>query len=208
MEEFMPGQKAAEAERQEQILAAAMDVATLHGLDGLTIRRVASEAGLSHGLVHFHFKSKADLLVALLDRLFTETAAFVVAPDIAAIGAPLERLLALLQQEMGRITSDRAGIHLFFDFWLMGTRHPRIRARMRAELARYRAAIWPMVDEVLRSEPNRFAGVTAEALSAVVVAFIKGSAVQAVIDPRGLDITQFTAAARALLSQMETATAT
>jgi hypothetical protein len=79
---------------------------------------------------------------------------------------------------------------------------------MRTELARYREAFRPMVDEVLRSEPNRFANVTAEALSAVVVAFIKGSAVQAVIDPRGLDVTRFIAAAHALLSQMETAPAT
>jgi hypothetical protein len=62
---------------------------------------------------------------------------------------------------MRRITSDRARIHLFFDFWLMGTRHLRIRARMRAELARYRQAFRPVVDEVLRSEPNRFANVTA-----------------------------------------------
>jgi TetR/AcrR family transcriptional regulator, transcriptional repressor of bet genes len=203
----MPGQKAAEAERREQILAAAMDVATRHGLEGLTIRRVALEAGLSHGLVHFHFESKAELLVALLDRLFTDTAAFVVGPEIAGIGAPLQRLLALLQQEMRRITSDRARIHLFFDFWLMGTRHPRIRARMRVELARYREAFRPMVDEVLRSEPDRFASVTADALSAVVVAFIKGSAVQVVIDPRRLDVTQFTTAAHALLSQMERASA-
>jgi TetR/AcrR family transcriptional regulator, transcriptional repressor of bet genes len=204
----MPGEKAAEAERQEQILAAAMAIATRHGLEGLTIRRVASEAGLSHGLVHFHFKSKTELLVALLDRLFTETAAFVVGPEIGSIGAPLQRLLALLQQEMGRVTSDRARVHLFFDFWLMGTRHPRIRARMRAELARYREAFRPMLEEVLRSESHRFPNVTAEALSAVVVAFIKGSAVQAVIDPRELDVRQFTAAAHALLSQMESAPAT
>jgi AcrR family transcriptional regulator len=184
-----------------------MAVATSQGLEGLTIRRVAAEAGLSHGLVHFHFKSKAALLAALLERLFTGTSAFVVGPEIASIGSPLQRLLALLQQEMRRITSDRPRIHLFFDFWLMGTRQPRIRARMRAELSRYRAAFRPMVEEVLQSEPQRFENVTAEALSAVVVAFIKGSAVQAVIDPKGLDIRQFTAAANALLSQMETAPA-
>jgi AcrR family transcriptional regulator len=199
----MPGHKAGEAERQEQILAAAFAVATRLGLEGLTIRRVAARAGLSHGLVHFHFKSKADLLVALLDRLFADTAAFAVGPEIARIGPPMQRLLALLKQEMGRLTSDRRRIHLFFDFWLMGTRHPRIRARMRAELERYREAFRPMVDEVLQTEPHRFADVTAEGLSAVVVAFIKGSAVQAVIDPRGFDVPQFTTAANALLSQLE-----
>lgn len=198
----MPGEKAAEAERQEQILAAAFEVATKHGLEGLTIRRVATQAGLSHGLVHFHFTSKAELLVALLDWLFATTAAFVMRPEIARIRSPLQRLLALLKQEMGRITSDRARIHLFFDFWLMGTRNPRIRRRMSAELTRYRQAFRPMVEEVLRAEPNRFPDVTPETLCAVVVAFIKGSAVQAVIDPSGLDVPQFTAAVNGLLSQI------
>jgi TetR/AcrR family transcriptional regulator, transcriptional repressor of bet genes len=198
----VPGEKAAGAERQEQILAAAFEVATSRGLEGLTIRRVAAEAGLSHGLVHFHFTSKAELLIALLDWLLSTTGAFVMRPEIASMASPLQRLLALLKQEMERITRDRARIHLFFDFWLMGTRHPRIRRRMSAELTRYRQAFRPMAEEVLRAEPERFPNVTPEALCAVVVAFIKGSALQSVIDPGGLDVPQFTAAAQGLLSQM------
>ena len=198
----MPGAKAGEEERKEQILSGALTVATREGLEGITIRRVASEAGLSHGLVHFHFKSKARLLLALLDRLLDQTTAFDAGPEIMAIASPLDRMLALLRKEMGRLTNDRENVHLFFDFWLMGTREPRIRARMRAELERYRAAFRPMVEEVLQAEPARFAGVSPDALSAVVVAFIKGSAVQSVIDPRGVDTATFTAAADALLSQL------
>lgn len=196
----MPGLKAGQEERQAQILAAASAVAKREGLERLTVRRVAAEAGLSHGLVHFHFESKARLLVALLDHLFEQTAAFRLGPDLVRIDSPLDRLLALLEQEMGRLTEDRGSIHLFFDFWIMGMRHPRIRARMRAELERYRRAFRPMVEEVLRAEPLRFADVSPEGLSAVVVSFIKGSAVQSVIDPGGFDVAQFTAAAHALLA--------
>jgi TetR/AcrR family transcriptional regulator, transcriptional repressor of bet genes len=198
----MPGSKAGEEERKEQILAAAFEVATREGLERLTIRRVAAEAGLSHGLVHFHFESKARLLLAVLDRLFDRTAAFDVGPEILRIDSPLDRLLALLRQEMARLTHDRASIHLFFDFWLMGTRHPRIRGRMRAELERYRETFRPMVEQVLHAEPDRFAGVSPDALSAVVVAFVKGSAVQSVIDPGRFDVSQFTLAANALLSEL------
>lgn len=199
----VPGIKAGEGERKEQLLAAAYDVAVREGLDRLTIRRVAAAAGLSHGLVHFHFASKDRLLIALLDRLLERTSAFEVGPGIAAIPSPLERLLALLRQEMGRLSSDREGLRLFFDFWLMGTRHREVRERMRGELERYREAFRPMVEEVLRSEPTRFEGVSAEGLSAVVVAFIKGSAVQSVIDPGGFDVHQFTMAANALLARLE-----
>lgn len=201
----MPGQKADVAARREQILAAAYQVAARRGLEGLTVRRVAAAAGLSHGLVHFHFRSKAELLSALLDWVLETTAAFQVGPAIAGVKAPLDRLLALLRQEMERLTRDRRRIHVFFDFWLMGTRHAPIRARMRGELERYREAFRPMVEEVLRAEPQRFAGVTVDGLSAVVVAFIKGSAVQSVLDPRAFDVEQFTHAANALLAQLEPA---
>ena len=46
----MPGQKASEAERRAQILRAAYDVAFRDGLDAVTVRIVAAEAGLSQHL--------------------------------------------------------------------------------------------------------------------------------------------------------------
>ena len=54
----MPGQKASEDERRKQILRAAFDVASRRGLASLTVRLVAAKAGLSTGLVLFHFESK------------------------------------------------------------------------------------------------------------------------------------------------------
>jgi AcrR family transcriptional regulator len=203
MEGDVPGAKAAEDERKDQLLEAAFGVATREGLDRLTVRRVAAEAGLSHGLVHFHFRTKERLLLALLDRLLERTSVLELGPESADVASPLDRLVGLLRQEMLRLSSDRARIHLFFDFWLMGTRNRRVRARIRGQLERYREAFRPIVEEVLRAEPERFAHVTPEGLSAVVVGFIKGSAVQSVIDPKGFDLAQFTVAADALLSQLE-----
>ena len=39
------------------------------GLEKVTGRRVAAEAGISSGSVFFHYKTKNDLLLALLDKL-------------------------------------------------------------------------------------------------------------------------------------------
>lgn len=199
----MPGRRATEEERKEQILRAAYDVAARRGLERLTVRLVAERAELSHGLVHFHFRSKEALVVALLDWLLATTTALHVGGEIQALPAPLDRLLALLRQEIDRLTADRGRIHLFFDFWLLGTRNPRIRRRMRAELTRYREAFRPMAAEVLAAEPGRFPGVTPEGLAAVSVGFIKGCAVQSVIEPRRFDIEEFLAAANGLLGQLK-----
>ena len=127
----MPGRRASEAARRSQIVNAAYHVATARGLDGLTVRRVATKAGVSTGLVLFHFKTKGQLEVALLDWLLETTTVLHVTPEIANIKLPLDRLLALLQQEMDRLSSEPLRIRLFFDFWARGIRHVGIRSKMR-----------------------------------------------------------------------------
>ena len=194
----MPGQKASEATRRTQILQAACDIATRRGLHALTVRHVAERAGLSVGLVLFHFKTKDALIIAVLDQVLETTTVLHMTDDIAAITSPRARLLALLRREMWRLSSEPHRIRLFFDFWALGFTDRRIRARMRAELDRYREAFRPIAAEVVRSDPARFAGVTAEGLAAVSVSFIKGCAVQSMIDPRNVKIDEFLAATRGL----------
>lgn len=198
----MPGRKASEQTRRQQIIKGAYEVAAQRGLEGLTVRRVAAKAGLSTGLVLFHFRSKDQLIVALLDWLLATTTVLHIGPEIRAIPAPLERLLALLRQEMDRLSREPRRIRLFFEFWVLGGRHEEIAAKMRGELARYREAFRPMAEEVLVTEPQRFARVTPEGLAAVAVSFIKGCAVQAMIDPDHFDIAEYLIAAEGLLGQL------
>lgn len=40
------------------------------GYDGATVGDVAAEAGLTSGLVHYHFKNKLEILLLVLERLF------------------------------------------------------------------------------------------------------------------------------------------
>src|SRR5688572_21327635 len=102
----MPGQKAAEATRREQILKAAYEVALRRGVDGLTVRAVAARARLSHGLVLFHFKRKEQLGLALLDRVLETTVSLMVPDHITAITNPRERLQALFGHEMQRLVEE------------------------------------------------------------------------------------------------------
>ena len=83
----MPGQHASEAARRAQILKAAYRVSSAHGLDGLTVRGVASRAGISTGLVIFHFESKDRLVMALLDWLLETTTALHITDDVRRVVA-------------------------------------------------------------------------------------------------------------------------
>lgn len=198
----MPGLRAPEDERRSQIVNAAFDIATRGGLSALTVRKVAAKAGLSTGLVFFHFKTKAHLVDALLDHVLATTTVLRMNQEIARIASPLERLRALLAQEMQRLSSEPRRIRVFFDFWARGLVNKPIGRKMQEELDRYRAAFRPMAEEVLAAEPERFADVTPDGLAAVAVSLIKGCAVQSMIDPRNFDADEFLAAAHSLVGEL------
>ena len=195
----MPGRRASEALRRQQILKAAHHVALRQGIDGLTVRAVAARARLSHGLVLFHFKRKDQLVGALLDRVLVATLSLRVADDVARMGGPLDRLRALLRQEVERLSSDPRQVRLFLEYWAFGTRRSATRQKISLALERYRAAFRSLAEEVLQAEVARFPGVTPEGLAAIAVSFINGCAVQAMIDPDHFNVGEYLSAVQGIL---------
>lgn len=57
-------------ERKIQIINAAEDVFTKKGFDEARMDDIAEETGLSKGTLYNYFKSKDDLIIAILDRIF------------------------------------------------------------------------------------------------------------------------------------------
>jgi len=79
--------------RKNEILDAAADLFNSDGFDGTTISAIIEKAGIARGTIYYHFKSKEDILDALIDRRNTEflTAARQIASDKSI--PVLERLI-------------------------------------------------------------------------------------------------------------------
>ncbi|MGE3512646.1 MAG: TetR/AcrR family transcriptional regulator [Vicinamibacterales bacterium] len=183
----MPGRKAPEIERREQILQAALRVAIRRRLSGLTIREIASEARLSSGLVLFHFRTRDGVISALLGWLLDKTSVLRPA-TIERSGRPaLDCLVALIRAEAARMASDRARSELFFEYWVLGSRMKGLRRQMRRALIRYRQEFRALADEVFSSTPGR-RELRAESVANAAVSFVYGCAIQAVIDPEHFDV--------------------
>jgi AcrR family transcriptional regulator len=198
----MPGKRASEDVRREQILRGAFEVASREGVGSLTIRAVAAEAEMSHALVVFYFRKKELLVHELLDWLIETTSVLHVPDEVAGIPRALDRLHALLQQEMVRLSLQPRQTRLFVDYWALGARHETIRARIGAELDRYRTAFRAIMEELLQAEPAAFAGVTADGLTAMALSWIHGCAVQAMIDPEHFDTDEYLAAVRGIVGRL------
>jgi TetR/AcrR family transcriptional regulator, transcriptional repressor of bet genes len=183
-----------EAARREQILRAAFEVAAREGIGGVAVRGVAAEAGLSHALVLFYFGRKDQLVLDLLEWLIATTSVLHVPEEIACLPRALDRLQALLRQEMARLAREQRHTRLFHEFWALGARDEEIRVRVSAELERYRTAFRTIMEELIQAEPATFGGVTADALAAVGVSWIQGCAIQAMNDPDHFDTEEYLAA--------------
>ncbi|MGH3778265.1 MAG: TetR/AcrR family transcriptional regulator [Pseudonocardiaceae bacterium] len=58
-----------DASARERILTAAQDLFAQRGFDATPTSQIAERAAVPKGLVHYYFRRKPDLLVALVDRL-------------------------------------------------------------------------------------------------------------------------------------------
>ena len=191
-----------EEQRRRQLLQAAFDVACAEGIAGLTVRAVASAAKVSHALVLFHFGTKERLVDALLDWVIASTSVLYISEDVARFPHARDRLHALLQQEMTRLSHQPEQTRLFLEFWALGARNESIRTRISAELERYRSAFCAHVEELLATEPAAFVGTTADGLAAVAVSWIHGCAVQAMVDPEHFDTDEYLTAVRGMIGRI------
>jgi len=147
---------------------------------------VAREAGLSTGLVLFHFKTKEALIAALLAWLLESTP--VLRPEVRRMGSPAASLCELIRAEARRLSTDRPRSELFFDFWVAGTRTVRLRRQMRRALTTYLEEFRALAEDTLAEDADRYPDATARGLAAVAVSFVHGCAIQSVIDPSGFDL--------------------
>ncbi len=196
----MPGQRESQATRREQILEAAYEVALRRGIDGLTVRAVAARARLGHSLVLFHFKRKDQLGLGLLDRVLAGTLSLTVPNEVRTIRKPRERLQALVDQELRRMSGEPRRLRLLLEFWARGGHNAVIRQKIGAGLEEYRTAFQDVVSEMSDGKPNR--ANSSAGLAAVAVSLIIGYPVQTMIDPKWVGPEEYLASVHDVLDRL------
>ncbi|MFO0559774.1 MAG: TetR/AcrR family transcriptional regulator [Polyangiales bacterium] len=194
-------QRLSEDERKSAILEAAFSVAARERLDAVTTRRVAEVAGVSAGLVIFHFESKDKLLLALCEQVVDEVRlAFAGAPSDSDRPAR-EALVQFLSERVANFERPRVRerIELFFDFWVLSTRAPAVRHRLVRAMGELKALLGTFAQRVIDDEPERFTDVSAAQLASTLVALLHGAAIQRVVEGKDYDGASLVRSVRALL---------
>jgi AcrR family transcriptional regulator len=108
-----------------RILAAAVDRIASDGIDDMRIARVATQAGVSTSLVHYHFETREALLAEALEYSYELAGDVRIGEGEAS--DHVERLAGLVDQFLpypGHLERDWI---LWVELWLRTVRHPEMR---------------------------------------------------------------------------------
>ncbi len=168
------------AERREQLIEAALAVASRDGIDAATVRAVAAEAGVSLGVVHYCFQDKDELLRAMahaitsanLERSMGELPADLTAEQV--IDGTIDSL-------WDGIEASRGSQLLSYELTTSSLRHPELN---QVAIEQYRGQ-WAAAEQVLRGI-EQGAGVTftvpVDTLARTVVAVVDGYSLAWLVD--------------------------
>ncbi len=113
--------------KTEKVLDVAFELLKSAGDHGVTMRQVASTAGMSLSNVQYYYKTKDELLKALADRYFNtcleELKSVKPVESRATLEEDLERLLVLFLQHGIEVTEMCC---VFREYWAISTRNEEI----------------------------------------------------------------------------------
>jgi AcrR family transcriptional regulator len=156
---------------EEALLDAAERLLRDHGHAGITTRRLAQEAGVNHGLVHYYFGSNENLLVAALERFTDGLVARqreLYARDIPFVDKWRTAMRFL-------VTEDAAYEKIWMELQALSWNNDGIRDRLARVNAEWRSVLTEAFEQ-----PRRELGIEMplEALVALVVTFNLGIIVE------------------------------
>ncbi len=167
------------AQTRQRIVQAVWNVIAERGLAGLTTRVVAQQAGVSHGMCHYYFANKDDLILGVVD--FARH--YWIQPLeelVEGPGTPEERLDKVVSWMAEPATREVMRVHLqlvSYSEW-----NERLRERTAAEYARWQAGYVKLFVELKASGVLR-PDVDAEALGVAYATLADGLVDQRSLNP-------------------------
>src|SRR3954468_22746588 len=131
------GRKASKEVRQQQLIEATIDSLAKRGYAETTMADVADGAGLSRGIVNFHFESKEKLLVATLQYMYDEYSAHWRTALQKAGDDPARQLQVLVAADFDRSICNKRKLAAWCAFWGEAKSRPTYQALSSARDAVY-----------------------------------------------------------------------
>jgi TetR/AcrR family transcriptional repressor of bet genes len=142
-------------QRRQALIEATIECLKRYGHDGLSIRTISAQAGVSVGLINHHFPNKDQLVAAAYRSFNAQLVGGLEAAVARARDAPRARLRAFLQASFSPPNLDQDVLAVWVVFWGL-YRHSRLIRRVQHETYRgYVQLLRGMLSELLPAGRGR-----------------------------------------------------
>lgn len=167
-------------ERREAILRAACEVFVRDGFHAASMKDICAVAGMSPGSVYRYFRSKDDLVLAMID---SDRARWLAAMDGLPVGDGLLAALGALAELGLRDLEDRGFLNLWLETAAEATRNAEVAARLGESYRSLEARLAGLIESAQKSGSIRSTTDPA-LLSCLVMAAFDGLMLRATCDRR------------------------
>jgi len=174
------GYKKSETSRQ-QVLDAAIKTLAKRGFTNTSVSDIADAAGMSKGVVHYHFASKEDLIVRVLGQCY-DTLSAAVRSAWSEPGTPPERIRRALRAMWITRTGGSAEMTVVADMMAQGIHDPKIK---KALTARFHTSREELVVELVAGfeKLGLRPKLPADVVARIVMATLDGLGLHQIFDP-------------------------
>ena len=171
-------------ERKTQILNAAEDIFTQKGFDDARMEDIAEETGVSKGTLYLYFKSKNDLIFAILDRMFEREFKQFENLD-NGITSARDKIWMITDMISKDITGMIRIIPIVYQFLALAFRNKFVQAALKRYINHYMDVLTPIIQQGIDS--GEFKPVDAREVSIAMGAVIEGTLLLWVYDRTIID---------------------
>lgn len=164
-------------DKKDRILEALTACLQTKPFEKTSIRDIAREAGVNHGLLHYYFKSKEDILLHYIDHviglyrgLFND---WFSEQDMERDGKEVLRDFFRFTNE--RITCNAVLSKMFIEIWEIAAYNPAVREKLRKAYGEWIQTLSALVNRYT-GDPDR-----SKRIGTAVVAFLEGMAMFSII---------------------------
>ncbi len=169
------------AERQQEILMAALQAFAEKGYDKTTIEDIVRISGLSKGTLYWYFTNKEAIFAALVNMVFEGMWQPIEAVSQQTIGQPPpDRLRQLLLNMSVAVDDSLNWVGLYADFFNQAWQNPPLRDQFREFYTRLTGAIVPIVQQGI--DDGTFRQVDAAVATRMLVGALDGYWFQQILD--------------------------
>jgi AcrR family transcriptional regulator len=157
---------------RERILQAAFTVLSHQGYENTSIKAIAEEAGVAQGLVHYHYKSKQQLVLAVFEFVCAK-----VEHELEGEAGVVEAF----EQTKSMLKDSRDSNALYIQLIGVSLHDPVVRAGVRDYIRQSRSGVEDKARQVLGE--RQLDESPARGIAGVVWAAILGIMIQSLVDP-------------------------